>query len=162
MHHLDNCQPYCTPCYKSHILRPPSSLPSQQSKTHYCHCDPVSGKLDFLMRYTHGTAYYNNHRARLPELNRPVCKPCHTKSATELLKIQEKRAKFELIRGTTDGGKKWVKCAREGCERELGTGPRWWVCKKMGCGRECTSLMHRAWGREYQGRDRVVVGGEAV
>ncbi|CAO2655360.1 Nn.00g104240.m01.CDS01 [Neocucurbitaria sp. VM-36] len=158
LHHVENCQPYCTICYNATILckRPP---PGAHLNNPFCACEPVTNP-NFLLRYMNGPKYYADCQAALQQVARLVCIECSVYSDVELLKMREKRAKVELRRGLKVTGEEWTTCANFGCGRSLGTGPRWWICSgEEGCGRECTSTLHKAWGRGVKGERK---GGEAV
>lgn len=78
----------------------------------------------------------------------------------ELLAQREKKTRIFLLEGKDWEGKKWTKCARLGCDNELGAGPRWWVCKLSTCQKECRSPVHKGWEvghqSEKQSGDNVV------
>ncbi|KAF1847114.1 uncharacterized protein K460DRAFT_383614 [Cucurbitaria berberidis CBS 394.84] len=158
LHHLDCCKPYCTSCYKAHLLRSPKSSRGEP----YCRCAPVPANPNLYLRLLNGTTYYVNQQTKLPRVMRPVCRECNLHGDVKLLKIGEKRAKLQLKQGLQETGKEWTMCARVGCGGSLGIGPRWWICSKSWCGKECKSLLHGAWGRtrEEGGKDGAVVVGE--
>lgn len=85
---------------------------------------------------------------------------CNWKTEEALLAQKEKKIESELLQGKTTDGKEWVRCARVGCGKPLGTGPRWWICSRV-CGKECTSVVHKAWGKA-QTDDASIIGQDAV
>jgi hypothetical protein len=159
LHHLDGCHPYCTPCYKTHILRRPP--PGARLAEPYCRCEPYPARpRNMYTWFMNGKTFFATHQTKLPKLARPVCRECNMRSSEELLALREKKARKELRQGLRSSGEKWMICARMNCGRRLGTGPRYWVCRKDGCGKECTSTLHKAlaWGVG----EGIGVGDEAV
>ncbi|KAF1943750.1 hypothetical protein EJ02DRAFT_121088 [Clathrospora elynae] len=162
LHHMDNCQPYCKDCYKTHVACSP---PNRRLSYPYCKCAPIPARpRNFLWRWTNRSAYYFNQNS-LPTQGRPICRECNKMSRAELLALREKMTKADLRQGLQISGEKWVKCAMRGCGKDLGTGPRWWVCNTAVCRKECSSPMHGAWvwgQKNGEGKDGVVMGEEAV
>ena len=160
LHHLDNCQPYCTPCYQTHILRHRPSTRARVSDP-YCKCAPEPARPRNLYNwFMNGSTYYTKVQKKLHKIARPVCRNCNKLPSEDLLTLREKRAKLDLKLGLKNTGEKWTNCARTGCGMDLGTGPRYWICKKSDCEKECTSTLHKALGRGHGGE--AVVGEEAV
>jgi hypothetical protein len=160
LHHLDNCQPYCTPCYQTHILRHRPAIRARVTDP-YCKCAPQPARpRNIYSWFMNGNTYYTSHQKKLHKIARPVCRQCNKLSSEELLALREKRVKLDLKLGLKSNGEKWTTCARTGCGRDLGTGPRYWICKKTDCEKECTSTLHKALGRSQGGG--VVIGEEAV
>jgi hypothetical protein len=163
LHHLSECQPYCKPCYKTHVLRPSSDRARLANPN--CHCAPVPKRPRNLYSwFMNGNGYYTRAQAKLAKVARPVCRECNKLTSEELLALKEKQAKMQLKLGLKSSGEQWTTCARQDCGRALGTGPRYWVCTKYDCRKECSSTLHKALGRgsEDGKGGEVVVGEEAV
>lgn len=161
LHHLDNCHPYCTSCFNTYILRH-RPAPGERLENPECQCAPVTSRPNIFQLYYHGPAYYKKSQAKLPKIDRAVCRTCHLKTDDELLESKEKTIRSDLMVGMTSKGEKWITCAKPGCKNPLGNGPRWWICKRLSCGKECSSFVHKAWGRNDAGKDDCFFGEAAV
>jgi hypothetical protein len=113
------------------------------------------------MRCLEGSKFYKLRQGSVPKLVRAICAECKAHSVQELTEMREKKTKMQLKEGLKPGGGNWTKCARDGCNKDLGPGPRWWVCSVPYCRRECRSVSHQSWAREEQG-DGKIVGDEVV
>jgi hypothetical protein len=163
LHHLSECQPYCTPCYRTHVLRPSSDRARLADPN--CHCAPVPRRpRNPYNWFMNGNGYYTRAQTKLTKVARPVCRECNKLTSKEVLALKEKQAKMQLKLGLKSDGEKWTICARPDCGRALGTGPRYWVCTRYDCKKECSSTLHKAIGQGMgDGKgDKVVVGEEAV
>jgi hypothetical protein len=159
LHHLESCQPCCIPCYKTHILRPSSTV--RLATTSHCTCAPIPKRpRNPYTWFMNGNGYYIRSQSTLKRVARPVCRECNKRTSKELLARREKWAKMQLKLGLKSNGEKWTTCSRADCGRALGTGPRYWVCKRDGCGKECASSMHKALGWGLEGE--ALFGEEAV
>ncbi|KAF2126633.1 hypothetical protein P153DRAFT_81620 [Dothidotthia symphoricarpi CBS 119687] len=161
-HHLQNCRPFCTRCYRT-------QTPGRFDKNPYCQCAPAPAHPNIFLRMVNGSSYYQARQSRIPKYVRAVCMDCHAFTSEELRDRMEKETKRLVMEGRNKDGEKWTRCAGRGCGKELGMGPRWWVCEadpfgQGQCGKECSSLLHKGWGKgsKEKGKDEVVVGTEAV
>lgn len=154
-HHMDVCQPWCSSCYKAHIVKEGyRHWTSRLGPSPFCDCAPTSDP-NIFQRVVLGS------KKKWPTANqkdaRRVCQECSILSDNELLAAREKRTKLELMQGRKSDGTYWTTCAARNCGKMLGSGPRWWICSRYNCVKECRSSLHSAWGRS----DRAV-GSDAV
>ncbi|KAF1832660.1 hypothetical protein BDW02DRAFT_419576 [Decorospora gaudefroyi] len=153
-HHIDICRPYCSSCFKTHVLHEPYEV---------CSCAPAPAyPRTPLQRFVRSFRFFTKAQRRLRKVQRPVCRECNRLTEEDLLALRERQAKLELKRGLKSNGEVWTTCTRSGCDRDLGRGPRWWVCRQ--CGGECVSRFHKAVGRAQKHDDGhgQVIGEEAV
>ncbi|KAJ4362501.1 hypothetical protein N0V83_010595 [Neocucurbitaria cava] len=70
LHHLDNCTPYCTPCYNASILplRPPPGI--TYARYPYCVCAPETNHPNPFIRYVKGARHYARRYAAVHQLQR--------------------------------------------------------------------------------------------
>lgn len=114
-HHLHNCRPFCTQCYRTSFVscRP---APSQRLRKPCCNCGPITAHPNFVMRWIHGSNHYDSKQSSVPKFPRAVCRDCNLHSAQELLEMREKKTKLEL-----KGGKGLMGRGGRGVQR-LGAG----------------------------------------
>jgi hypothetical protein len=143
-HHLQNCRPFCTPCYQRTVVSKRSTGPHlmrQKMIGPHCRCAPIPVHPNLLQLVLRGLEWHKKKQADIPKIARAICRECNIHSVAKLREIREQRTKLELKRGLQEDGEKWTKCAR--CHHALGTGPRWWVCGATTCGKECRAIMHQ-------------------
>ncbi|KAF2705816.1 hypothetical protein K504DRAFT_439067 [Pleomassaria siparia CBS 279.74] len=160
-HHLDACNTYCNPCYKTLHSNPLRIDADPQM----CVCAPVTPTPNRFQRHMNGPAFYSSRQRALPLITRHICLHCAYLTEEQVLEQRKKRTESE-VRGTGKRGED--KCKK--CAVELGGGPRWWVCGK--CNLECGSWCHGAWGKNKKKKKKkkkekmhgemILVGEDAV
>jgi hypothetical protein len=160
-HHLQNCHPFCTPCYqKTVVTKQPIGphLMQQKLMGAHCRCAPIAAHPNFLQLVLRGWKWHKKMKNETPKIARAICRDCNIHNADKLRRIRERRTKVESKRGLQENGEKWTKCAQ--CHQALGSGPRWWICGAATCGKECRAIEHQGWGRSE--KEGSIVGEEAV
>lgn len=163
VYHLEQCVPYCTPCYYKHVAH---AQPKKKNKYKSARCkcapNPPEQQPNFYQRYIDILGTPKKTQRSLETLPRSVCRECNKLTSEELVAKKTEAAKSMLMKGLKSDGEKWLICAKQGCGNRLGSGPRFWICPKARCGGECISTLHQAWGESRNGGEDEIVGDESV